>query len=473
MYEYYLKGFGGKQFIEKGWAMSQSLKSYEALRDYNTLQFLKINDRDIFKKIESTNTYNFHSLAQLNSDLSKHITSNLFLQTPTIKNIQSRLSSEDLYIAFSFSLNARSFFIVSISKTNFNVYKSKITTFELFNRIAVVKGKIEGNERVALIGKTNLLAHGFTNCESISENLSVIQSEINQVLKFQSKRNLIIENDIGIAQIPFDVLRTPKQVDYYSTYKISYVPNATYFFQNRSERRYKSDRVIGISPTPRKKDEDDEIGGEISLIKENFPNADVIKQCDSKQFFSIIDQGKEYSIFHISSHFNKDTTTSSLDKTKINEREVYLLKLSKKDGYFAFGDSKISVKDIFLHNNSKTRLLILSGCETATSDDFLSAINPLNFQNEDLYVFNESCYCNKTMSFDNLILMGITFNPEYIIAFQNAVLQEYSWKFFNEFYQNMFKTKDVNTAFYKTKRDLMSLNDKGYYHYASIILIRG
>lgn len=488
MNEYYLKGFGGKQYIENAWKMSQSLKGYEALKEYNTLMLLNLNNRELLEMIDSTDLYNYSELRRINKIVDIQTKNILFLETPTIKEIQDRLQGDDLYLSFSFSLNERSFFIVTISKKDVNVHKSKMTTYELFNRIAVVKGIITKDNDLVTVGNLNLSLKGLDSAETLEDNLRPLEMEINKAIGKYRVNNIIVENDIIISQIPFDVLKS-NTVPFYKKYHISYVPNASYYVKLQSGSD-SSRTIVGISPELN--EEDIIIEQEIELLK-GLPYAKIMADCSKDEFLTFISEDRSYDIFHLSSHFNKEYLSREIEKIEINGMSYYLENLSKKEGYFSFGDSHVSVQDVFSHNRSKAKTLVLSGCETATSDDVLSIINPLwDYELEDgekpivdeshhgeeismnmmiKLLINQGCYCNSTKSFDNLFLMAISFSPQHVIAFQNIVGQESSWNFFNEFYINYQECHDTKQAFFQTKRSLMELEDSHFYDYASIILV--
>lgn len=488
MNDYYIKGFGGKQYIENAWNMSQTIKGYEALKEYNALRLFNLNNKELLETINKTNIYDYNELRKLNELINIQTNNTLFLEIPTIKDIQNKLRNDELYISFNFSLNDRSFYIISISKTDVVVHKSKITTFELFNRIAVIKGIISKDNNLVTIGKLNLSAKGLASSDKLDENLRPLEKEINQTINKYKVNNIIIENDIIISQIPFDLLKS-NNVPFYKKYHITYIPNASYYFKLHNTSDF-SQTIVGISP--KLNEEDILIGEEIKILKELY-NANNLINCSKDDFLSYIKENRNLDILHISSHFNKELLTREIEKIEINGSYYYLDKLSKKEGYFSFGDDNVSIQDIFSKNQTKVKTLVLSGCETATSDDVLSIINPLlDFETENgeklnvnelksgeelsinfpiNVLINQGCYCNNTKSFDNLFLMAISFSPQYIIAFQNIVSQEYSWKFFNEFYLNYQNCQDTKQAFFHTKRSLMDLEDSGYYDYASVILV--
>lgn len=479
MNEYYLKGLGGKEYIAKAWQMSQTIKSFEALKEYNTLRLLKSNSEVILDSINKENTFDFESLRKLNAYVETKTNNSLFLESPAIQEIQEKLKNDDVYLSFNFSLNDRSFYIISITKKSYDVYKSKITTYELFNRIVLIKGIIEKNDKLISNSKINLEAKGYKFTDDINNNLNAIGKEINQVLQKYIVNKIIVENDIIISQIPFDLLKTNNNVSFYNQYQITYVPNASYYTKLFNKNIQYSQNIIGISPKIQNKD--NEIEEEVQIIKDIITDAKTYTNCSSTAFLNLLKDSKSYDIMHLSSHFNKDISTSEIEKVQINGKDYLLNQLSIKDGYFSFEDKKISIKDIFSQNEIKVKTLILSGCETATSDDILSITNPLIFSNVEnennkinlnsTFLINQGCYCNNTKSFDNLILTAMPFYSQYIIAFQNSISQEYSWKFFNEFYLNYKLLNDTKSAFFTTKKSLMNLNDSGYYDYSSIILI--
>ncbi len=488
MNDYYIKGFGGKQYIENAWKMSQTIKGYEALKEYNTLRLFNLNNKELLEIINKTNIYDYSELRKLNELIDKQTNNTLFLEIPTIKEIQNKLQNEELYISFNFSLNDRSFYIITISKTDVDVHKSKITTYELFNRIAVIKGIIAEDNDLITIGKFNMTAKGLDCTDKLDDNLRPLEMEINQAIKKFKVNNIIVENDIIISQIPFDLLKS-NNVPFYKKYQITYVPNASYYIKLRNASD-SSQTIVGISPKLSK--EDILIEEEINILKELY-NANNLTNCTKHDFLSYIRENRNLDILHISSHYNKELLTREIEKIEINGRYYYLDKLSKKEGYFSFGDDNVSIQDIFSHNQTKVKTLVLSGCETATSDDVLSIINPLfDFETENgknlsvneskngeklsinipiSVLINQGCYCNNTKSFDNLFLMAISFSPQYIIAFQNIVSQESSWKFFNEFYLNYQDCQDTKQAFFRTKKSLLNLEDSGYFDYASVILV--
>ena len=489
MNEYYIKGFGGKQYIEYAWKMSQAIKGYESLKEYNALMLLNFKNNELIDIINNTDIYDYSELRKLNEFVGQHTNNILFLETPTIQEVQNKLHNDDLYISFNFSLNDRSFYIISISQTDVDVYKSKITTYELFNRIAVLKGIINEDDNLINIGNLNLSAKGLYSTDKFDENLRPIEKEINQAIKKYSKKNLIIENDIIISQIPFDLLQKDS-LPFYHKYNITYVPNASYYVKLHNTMNY-SKTIVGISPELNK--EDIIMEQEIKILKDVY-NANILTKCSRDIFLSFLKENHCLDILHLSSHFNREFLTRELEKIEINGKKYYLDKLSSKEGgYFSFGDSNVSIQDIFSQNQSKAKTLILSGCETATSDDVLSIINPLfdyeiengkelsidesdndgkrNINLQIYSIINQGCYCNNTKSFDNLFLLAISFSPQYIIAFQNNVHQASSWKFFNEFYLNYQKFQDTKQAFFNTKCSLMDLNDANYLDYASIILV--
>ena len=486
MNEYYTKGFGGKQYIENAWKMSQAIKGYESLKEYNALKLLNLNDEELMEMIDTTDVYDYNELRKLNKFVDTRTNHTLFLETPTIKEVQDKLHSDDLYLSFSFSLNDRSFFIITISKTSFNVHRSQMTTFELFNRIAVLKGLMTNNAVLVITGNLNMSLKGLSGSNEFDENLRPLETEINKAIAKYRFNNLIVENDIIISQIPFDILKI-NNVPFYKKYRITYVPNASYYvlFNGASDS---SQDIVGISPEL--KEEDITIEQEINILSD-IPRAKTLTNCSKDEFISFIGEDHSFDVLHLSSHFNKEFLSREIEKIEISGNDYYLSNLSKKEGFFSFGDNTVTIQDIFSQNRSKAKTLVLSGCETATSDDVLSIINPFWFY--DLYEFengekinvdesvtanmtislmsNQGCYCNNTKSFDNLFLLAISFDPQYIIAFQNEVDQESSWKFFNEFYMNYEDCHDTKQAFFQTKRSLLDLEDSRLYDYASIILV--
>ena len=485
MNEYYIKGFGGKQYIENAWKMSQALKGYEALKEYNTLMFLNYNDKGLLDIIDTTDVYDYGELRKLNKLVELKTGNNLFLETPSIKEIQDKLQNDGLYLSFSFSLNDRSFFITTITKTDFNVHKSKMTTYELFNRIAIIKGIIADDSDLVTMGTLNFAIKGLAGSDKLEDILRPIELEINKAIGKYRVNNLIVENDIIISQIPFDIFKS-NSVPFYKKYHISYVPNASYYIKLHGTSA-SSQSVVGISPEL--DEEDIIIEQEISILRDQC-NAETLTNCSRDEFLSFVNENHNLDVLHLSSHFNKEHMTREIEKVEINGEDYYLGRFSKNEGYFSFGDNTVSIQDILFHNRSKAKTLVLSGCETATSDDVISIINPLLSYdigddgiseseggkeiNIDLAInvmANLGCYCNNTKSFDNLFLMAISFSPQYIIAFQNNVGQESSWKFFNEFYMNYQDCHDTKQAFFQTKRSLMELEDSSYYDYASIILV--
>ena len=488
MNEYYTKGFGWKQYIENAWRMSQALKGYESLKEYNTLMLHNLNDEGLLEMIDTTDVYDYSELRKLNKVVDLRTKNSLFLETPSIKEIQDILHSDDLYLSFSFSLNDRSFFIITISKTDFNVHRSKMTTVELYNRIAVIKGIMTQDDDLVANGKLNLSFKEIECSDKLDENLRPLEVEINKAIAKYRVNNLIVENDIVISQIPFDLLNN-NNVPFYKRYHITYVPNASYYLKLHNSSG-SSKAIVGISPELN--EEDILIEQEIDILKD-ISDAKTLTKCSRDEFLTYISEGHNLDVLHLSSHFNKENLTREYERIEINGTDYYLANLSKTEGYFSFGESGVTIPDIFAHNRSSAKTLVLSGCETATSDDVLSIINPLWFvgldedekqsvkESEDgkelmaslslSFLVNQSCYCNSTKSFDNLLLLALSFSPEYIIAFQNVVSQESSWKFFNEFYMNYQDSQDTKQAFFQTKRSLMDLDDSRFYDYASIILV--
>ena len=418
MNDYYIKGFGGKEYIENAWKMSQTLKGYEALKEYNALMLLDPKNEELLNVINNTDIYDYEELRKLNKYIDIQSKQTLFLEIPTIQEIQNKLQNDDLYISFNFSLNDRSFYIILISPQNVDVYKSKITTYELYNRIAIVKGIMNDENNLINIGCINLSAKGLDGTNTLDKNLSILEAEINQAIKKFSAKNIIIENDIIISQIPFDLLHS-NNVPFYKKYNITYVPNASYYIKlHNTTSSNSSQDIVGISPEI---NEDDIImEQEINILKD-LNNASVLTNCSRDEFLSFINENHSLDILHISSHFNKEVLTRDIEKIEIDGKNYYYLdKLSKEEGCFAFGDNDVSIQDILTHNHSTAKTLVLSGCETATSDDVLSIINPIwNWEKDQddkvsddgngmeinlllSLITNQGCYCNSTKSFDNL-----------------------------------------------------------------------
>jgi CHAT domain-containing protein len=485
MYEYKLK-FHDDKGVEKGWMMSQTIKNFEALRNYNKSVFAKLflSNQALKTKIENTDTYDITELHALNNYCEKLDLSNkLFLHPPTIKELQQNLLPNELYISFSFSLNDRSFLIIKIKKNSSEVLKSKITSFELINRIALIKGIFEKDSSLIINAAVNLSRTTENIPQTdLSTNLSVLEKTLVDAIGISPNEKLIIENDIFISQVPFDILKNSRTNRYLiQDNDITYTPNAEYFLKLRKKNKpLVFSSVLAMAPSEKKGEQ--EIVDEVQNISQSFPKTSEIEtNITRSKFLQIISQNKNFDIIHLSSHYRKQFIDNTTKQTPVEITGYNVQQLEKPKGvyFFELNGTSVFAEDILEVNKLSTSLLILSGCETAASDDVLGVIQPIALAwkenrsvNDSTYIIlNGGCYCNSTESFSNLSLTSLPFGAKYTIAFQNKISLQASEQFFGQFYEYLNKFNDVPKAFRLTKLSFLNSLDENEFDHFLIILI--
>jgi CHAT domain-containing protein len=229
-----------------------------------------------------------------------------------------------------------------------------------------------------------------------------------------------------------------------------------------------------------------EIVDEVENISRSFGNdLQVETKIDKAKFVTLISTRKTYNIIHISSHYKRKEGKSSTNEEPVLSDGYYVqpIKTDKGVYYFDLNGTEAYTEDILSNNNLKTDLLVLSGCETAASDDVLSVIEPVAIAWKEnpasqqgglpMIELNGGCYCNSTESFSNLSLNSLPFGAKYTLAFQNKISAKASEQFFGQFYENLVKFQDVPKALRQTKLSFLSNIDDNEYDHFLIILIAG
>lgn len=487
MYNYSYIGLGRKEHIEKGWKMLQSVKSHYMKKDFNTIQFHIMNNNEVSHLIENTNLCNYNSLITLNNTIKNKVSDILFLDPPSISDVQKNLNEDELYLSFSSSINIRSLYIVAITKTQVKVYKTTKSVTEIYNRTARFKSWLEGDEDLEFHTSITLSNIDDSKTEKHKKDIEVLENELNLILKNYKQTKLYLENDIFISQIPFDILNSWDKKPFFQKFQIKHIPNADFFIYSKTKKSNQSGTILAISPLS---NDDEYLVDETNQIENLNLQVENKSAITYNEFLSLIRSNQSYDIIHLSSHFNREKVISvESESFQVGSQTIFPQNYSSTQAYLTFDNKKISPNQILINNKTNTNTLILSGCETANADDIYKVLYPKAFgfdvskeekeQKKDaiklnldlIYYSQGGCYCESATSFDNLLRLAMAFKPKNIIALQNIASQNYLKLFFKEFYINIENGMDVENAFFKTKKDLMALEDDGYYHYASIIYI--
>jgi hypothetical protein len=478
MYELYLK-FGISTGVEKAWKLQQSLKGFDAFRLYNRALYSKrYKSPGIDSLLNSPNIFEHGELNKLEYAFEKLLPNNeMFLDVPTIRQVQKQLHPNEVYVSFLFNLNDRHYFSIKIQKNSLKILRSEGTTSELLNRVAFLKGFLKSDELLCAAAEHNLKYVGEKpnpNIRLTFKNiLSYIQQQLIDPIGLEPGQKLIIENDIFISQVPFDILLNTTSKKYLVIdNEICYVPNASYFLRSRKipnrHRFLKFLAVSGNSPTNR-------------LIEDDFgaltnyqldTSSKIVRNANKETFLELISDASDVDVLHISAHFA--TEQESLTTTQLSDNSFAFERLSRQ--FFIFAGEECAPSEMLRRCRLQSFLTIMSGCETATSDEIYQTLLLLrSIQKTGLTgtAVNGPCFCSSTESFSTMCMMALPLRSKYVIATQNKITQEASDQFFRQFYEYLSYYKDVALAFRKTKFEFLNRiaeEDYKFDHFSFILI---
>jgi CHAT domain-containing protein len=261
-----------------------------------------------------------------------------------------------------------------------------ITTEELYNRISSLKTKIERGASI----------------DSIRNELALLQSKLIAPFNLRPNRKLIIAVDQNLSSLPFDVMPWVSQSMMLDVFDIRYVPSATVFYHLRR----RSSTAATSEPA----------------YKLDYAGFSYQGQGDETLEYANIEIGNAGGGFGASppNVVRPDATEADLYKNNeaiSNARYLHLVTHSNPlEGivggfYLPFGrgngeDGQLTSYEIVSRLKNHAELVVLSACQTATSNENLPPgamvqMDP-EINGEGASYMGSGCICNYGESFSNL-----------------------------------------------------------------------
>jgi CHAT domain-containing protein len=468
----------------RAWNMLQRQKSFYSRFFTVTGLYLKLSEED---KQKANNL--FIALDKINDPIEIVNQNNLINEVidgyslysqniTSINQLQEKLNTNDVYLSFLFTDNARAVYIWEIKKNEEKVYKLKINSAELFIRIEMIKAHMEDDNKYFNYLKTVLTneknrysrdrrATSFLNDGyTLTASINALSRELISPLNINNSSNIIIEVDQNISNLPFDILRNIKGKELYKFHTITYTTSANIFYKHTDKPIVTELKYIGFGNSNKGELEiaNDEIENSATIFNKKSVN---INSSETNIYNKL--NNDRYDIVHFSSHSSINMLATKMSYTDENLKVIKFTKIEREIGLL-FGkdlenDGYMQPKEIFLNIKKRNNqpLLLLSSCEIAPSLNIkrflgLEIILSKDIKNAFIEKSNipkdplmGGCVCSFSESSSGLIssFSGVGFRD--IIATQWKVDAVFANHFANVFFEYYKKLQSPSIALKKTK----------------------